>query len=215
MKEIKQISKDTVERYSNRYKKHGKNVLTLGWGSDQQQVYRFEQIIHQTDLSKKSVLDIGCGFGDFFTFTQKNKISLKSYTGWDINQDLINEASKEFKKCKTAKFEVKNIFESSFKKPVADAGIMLGLLNFNLKGKIDNYTYSKIGLEKAFATVGEVLVIDFLSTNLCKEYPKEDFVFYHDPAVVLNMAFELTSNVILKHNYSPIPQKEFMLFLYK
>lgn len=43
----------------------------------------------------------------------------------------------------------------------------------------------------------------------------EDFVFYHDPAEMLNYALTVTPDVTLHHNYLPIPQKEFMLVLYK
>jgi len=63
--------------------------------------------------------------------------------------------------------------------------------------------------------VRELLVVDFLSLQYAPNYPKEDFVFYHDPLKMLEFAFELTPNVLLKHNYAPIPQREFMLYLYK
>jgi len=32
---------------------------------------------------------------------------------------------------------------------------------------------------------------------------------------MLDFALALSPNVVLKHNYAPIPQKEFMLFIYK
>ena len=92
---------------------------------------------------------------------------------------------------------------------------MLGVLNFNLKDKANNLEYSKLAITNAFSHVDETLIVDFLSSKLTSEYPKEDFVFYHNPIDMLEFALTLTDNVKLIHNYMPIPQKEFMLILSK
>ena len=60
-----------------------------------------------------------------------------------------------------------------------------------------------------------LLIVDFLSFKTTSDYKKEDFVFYHKPDEILKFALSLSENVVLKHNYAPIPQKEFMLFIYK
>lgn len=92
---------------------------------------------------------------------------------------------------------------------------MLGVLNFNLKDQVDNLAYSKQAIANAFSHIDETLIVDFLSTNLTSDYPKEDFVFYHDPLEMLEFALTLTDNVKLVHDYLPIPQKEFILILSK
>ena len=213
MNKIKEISDQTINRYSTRYKQKGNNVLTLGWGSKEQQIYRFHQTLDSNiNFKKKVILDIGCGFGDYNDFLYKNQIMIKKYIGYDINENLLNDAKKT--QSKISKFELKNILTIE-EKNIADIGVMLGVLNFNLKDKMDNMEYSKLFIKKAFNLVNEVLIIDFLSTNLTKDYEKEDFVFYHDPVEILKFAFTLSTNCVLKHNYAPIPQKEFMLFIYK
>ena len=111
--------------------------------------------------------------------------------------------------------EVKDISLEAMEEPVADIAVMLGVLNWNLKNEEKNYTFSKQLIGNAFSAVKECLVVDFLSTQLTDSYPKEDFVFYHNPMTMLAFAFSLTNNVVLKQNYAAIPQKEFMLFLYK
>ena len=214
---LKKVFMQTVERYSGRYKKLKYDVRTLGWGTKEQQNYRFLQTIdNRIEFNGKRILDIGCGFGDYFNFLKKHNIDVKSYIGWDLNSDLIGEARRLFAAEKNAIFDVKNIFDiHSDNDSFADIGIMLGVLNFNLKDAFDNYQYSKIAIEKAFMLVKEVLVVDFLSTYLTESYPKEDFVFYHEPETMLKYAFSLSQNVILKHDYLPIPQKEFMLLIFK
>ena len=61
----------------------------------------------------------------------------------------------------------------------------------------------------------ETLIVDFLSSRLAKDYPKEDIVYYHQPEEVLDICFGLCENIILVHDYPPIPQKEFMVILRK
>ena len=216
MKILNKISSQTIKRYSKRYNKLGYNVKTLGWGSDEQQEYRFTQTLY-ANLNQKTILDIGCGFGDYYSFIKKNKIGIKKYIGLDINTDLIDEAKKIHKTDKITSFKVCNIIDdtSNTDKPKADIGVMLGVLNFNLKNSFNNYDYSKLIIKKAFDMVSHLLIVDFLSEYRTKSYPKEDFVFYHDPVKMFQFALTLSDNIILKHNYMPIPQKEFMLFIYK
>ena len=215
---LKEISTKLIDRYSTRYGKLGKNVKTLGWGSEEQQFYRFKETLTLgVDFKGNSILDIGCGFGDYYNFlkTRKNEIVFQSYLGYDINEHLIKEAHDSFIQDDTCTFEVFNILEQKQKDAIADIGIMLGVLNLNFKKKYDNYDYSKKVIKNAFALVKECLIVDFLSTNLTPNYPKEDFVFYHDPLTMLEFAFTLSSSIVLKHDYAPIPQKEFMLAIYK
>lgn len=213
---IDKISEQMVERYSTRYSKMGYDVKTLGWGSLDQQQYRFSQALKDINLDNKTLLDIGCGFGDLLAMCIANNNKLNKYIGWDINNDLITEATKIWKESKIeTSFEVSNISKTRLTSPIADIGIMLGVLNLNLNGEIDNYEYSKLLIKNAFTTVSELLIIDFLSSKISNEYDPENFIFYHDPAIMLDFAFELSPNVLLKHNYSPIPQKEFTLYIYK
>ena len=215
MKNIKNTEKQTIIRYSQRYKELGYDVKTLGWGSIEQQEYRFLQTIKSDiNFTNKSILDIGCGFGDYFDFLQKNSIEINNYNGYDINKDLIDEAKTRYQS-DISKFSIENILNTD-KDSIADIGVMFGVLNFNLKESgVDNLEYSKKAIENAFNLVDEVLIVDFLSTKLTSKYPKEDFVYYHSPLDILEFAFTLSSNVVLKHNYAPIPQKEFMIYIYK
>lgn len=218
-KKLDDISNNMVKRYSDRFYKLGKNVKTLGWGSTGQQEYRFEQTLSNgIEFDQKSVLDIGCGFGDYLHFLMRNfnqRDTLSSYSGYDLNPDLIQEAKKNVPGGLKVNFEVVDILKNKSTTPIANIGVMLGVLNFNLKDQADNVAYSKQAITNAFSHVDETLIVDFLSTNLTSDYPKEDFVFYHDPQEMLEFALTLTNNVKLVHDYLPIPQKEFILILSK
>ena len=216
---MKDISLNTIKRYSDRFYKLGKDVKTLGWGSTEQQEYRFSQtLLNGIEFNEKSILDIGCGFGDYLHFLMRNfnqKEILGSYSGYDINPDLIQEAKKNVPGGLEVNFEVVDILKNKSTVPIANIGVMLGVLNFNLKDQADNLAYSKQAIANAFSHIDETLIVDFLSTNLTSDYPKEDFVFYHDPQEILEFALTLTDNVKLVHDYLPIPQKEFILILSK
>lgn len=216
-KSFNKISSLMNQRYSKRFTQMGYDPKTLGWGSKEQQEFRFLKAIEELHFNNpKSILDIGCGFGDLLALFINKKIPISSFTGLDINSDLIEEAKKKWKTSFIPyEFKVYNILEEPINKPIADIGFLIGVLNLNLKDDFDNYTYSKVFIKNAFLAVNEVLVVDFLSSHISDSYSKEEFVFYHDPSKMLEFALTLTPNVIIKHNYAPIPQKEFILYLYK
>lgn len=209
---IEKISQQTIKRYSARYKKLGRDVKSLGWGDIYQQQYRFDRVLDNIECNNKTILDIGCGFGDLYLFMKSKNVSPIKYIGWDINQDLIDEANRQ--KYNNCEFLVVNLLNQEIDMK-ADIVVMLGLLNYDLNNENDNFEYSKSMIKKAFSNCKDKLVVDFLSINLSKEYPKEDFIFYHNPSDVLKFALTLTNNVSLLHNYNAIPQKEFMLILEK
>jgi len=207
---IKQINNVTMERYNKRFEKYGLEAKTLGWGSKKDQLTRFETATIYVNFAGKSVLDIGCGFADFYEFLINNDIKIKKYKGIDINDKLVEVAKKRFPE---NRYEVRNILLNNYDKEQADIVTLFGLLNFKLE--TDNPAYTKEMVTEAWKITKEMLIVDFLSTHLTKEYPKEDFVYYHDPKDVLDLCFELCDNVVLVHDYPPIPQKEFMVILKK
>ena len=216
IKTLNSISKKMHSRYSMLYAKYGYHIKTLGWGSKKQQHYRFLQSL-QTGVifNKKRILDLGCGFGDYFHFLQENNTFISSYQGIDINEDLIFEAKKLHEGIPNCDFNILDLATTSNNEPIADVGVMLGLLNLDLNGEMNNYDYSFNLIKNAFELVSEVLIVDFISIKRDVTYPKEDHIFYHDPAKVLDFAYRITNNVILKDDYLPIPQKEFMLVFFK
>lgn len=210
MATLKQLSESTISRYLERYNRLGRDVKTLGWGNQEQQSFRFKQVMRIMQMSGKSLLDIGCGFGDFLSACKEDDTNISKYIGWDINPALIEEAKKSHVE---SSFEVVDLASLESVPTVAQVGVMLGVLNLNFKNQYDNFEFSKLMITRAFCAVSDALIVDFLSSHRAPNYPKEDFVYYHDPEEVLSFALSLTPNVRLHHDYEAIPQKEFMLVL--
>ena len=209
------VTNSAIDRYNKRYNSLGNNVKSLGWGSLEQQKSRFENTIELTHYDGLSILDIGCGFGDYISFIKGKGLNFSKYEGWDINRNFINEAIKKNKDTNVS-FKEKDILNHDFSSNIEfDATVMLGLLNFNLKSKIKNLNFSRAMIENAFKLTKKFLIVDFLSANLYENYPKEDQVFYHSISDVISICENLSNNFIIKHDYKPIPQKEFMVIIYK
>jgi len=216
IKSLENISSDMIKRYSNRYNKLGYNVKTLGWGNKEQQYQRFDDLLDiELPLNNKTLLDIGCGFGDFYIYLKNKNVNFKHYTGIDINPDLINETKNMgINNQKDCSFGVHNILKGGIDIKVNTA-FLIGVLNLNLKNEVDNYKYSQKIIRNAFECVTDNLVVNLLDDNLTPDYPKEDFIFYHNDIKMIEFANTLTKKVEIKYSPKPIPQKEFNLILYK
>ena len=102
-----------IKRFNNKFNKFGVNIKSIGWDNKRNQETRFENIFKVANLKEcKSLLDIGCGFGDLLKFINKKKLKL-NYTGIDINNKFI-EINKKTKNKEKFRYYNNSIFD--FKK---------------------------------------------------------------------------------------------------
>lgn len=85
-----------LDFYNKAYKKHGITARGLNWHSEKSQKIRFEVLSRfiKDEISSSSIVDAGCGFGDFYFFLQKQNLIPKRYVGIDCMQDFIDIAKK-------------------------------------------------------------------------------------------------------------------------
>jgi SAM-dependent methyltransferase len=208
---VADVEQAAIERYSKRLRQFGEDPRTLGWDTRANQWTRFAAAASLVAFSGRDVLDIGCGLGDFRVFLEEQGTPPARYAGVDINEDLLNVARARFP---DSTFERRNIVLDPYAGPVCDVALMLGLVNFRL-AELDNYDYAARAIDAAFAACRDALVVDMLSAKRTSEYPEESFVFYFEPARMLELALERTPYVQLHHAYRRLPQREFMLVLRK
>jgi SAM-dependent methyltransferase len=202
------IQEQTIQRYSDRFRLHGHSPLSLGWGNLEQQRLRFEVALSCMDFSGRSILDYGCGLGDFNGYIKEHKIDIASYTGIDLNPEFIKEASKRFP---NDVFHVNNI-KADQQAWKSDIVVMLGVMNFR-QSAMDNLSYARQLIHRTFDLSRVALICDFMTTMHPSEIKEDDWIHYYQPEEALALGLEISRKVILKHDYPPIPQQEMMLVI--
>lgn len=192
----------TQKRYNKRYSEHGYSPLTLGWRKGKQNI-RFDILTSEYDFNNKTVLDIGCGFGDL-NKTLSQKYNKYNYIGCDLCSTLINEGKKNFP---SAIFYEGDFLSLEIPHSI-DWAVASGPFN-HIFEKNNNYEFIKSCMQKAFRIVMDGFSFDFISDKV--DY-RDNHIFYSNPETILSFAYELSRNVILKSNYMPF---EFSLFVFK
>jgi SAM-dependent methyltransferase len=119
--------------YNNLLTQYGtKSARTLDWHGKSNQLERYETLEIIGDLNNKSVLDFGCGLGDFYGFLNKRHKGVK-YTGIDLVSELVAEAKKKYP---AGNFRVKDIFQI---KKSYDYVFASGSLSYSVKGGREFY----------------------------------------------------------------------------
>lgn len=199
--------KDTAKitkLYSGRYKDYGYDPKTLGWFKGKQEL-RFSILTSQADLEGKSILDIGCGFGDLNYFF-KERLQSYNYHGVDFVEEFILEAKQKHPE-EWIRFTCCDYLMAAHQ-PV-DFIIGSGIFNFRLLNE-DNYDFIQRVVSKAFDECNLGVAFDFLSDRV--DFQKYDHTFHSNPANILDLGYSFTRNVILRNDYAPF---EFTLFLFK
>lgn len=204
------VDSRVVERYSNRLRQFGCDPRTLGWDRRESQLARFRVASQMCSFAGCSVLDLGCGLADFYEYLcQDAATAPASYTGVDINPDLVEVCRRRFPE---TTFDVRNILRDPYGAERWDVVTLFGLLNLRFS-EFSNEAYARQFITEAFRLCNQAVVVDMLSKRFDAGYPREDFVYYYEPAEILDFAFSLTPHVTLRHDYPSIPQREFMLVL--
>ena len=198
MKDV--ISKKISKYYNTLYTKHGFSPQSVGWGNKKgKQSIRFEILCQIGDFSNSTILDIGCGFGDFFKFLCYKK-SNSTYYGVDINKEIIEAGKKIYPKIslECRDFE-KNKFTKKFDWVVASGITSHG----------STYLHLTSIMKEMFRLCKRGIAINFVSNNV-------DFktmsLFYASPEKISVIAKSISNRFLIRHDYMPY---EFTLYLYK
>ena len=206
--DFKQIAEDAKQRFENRIDDVETDATALGWDSKESMETRFRAATEMYDFSDAVVLDIGCGFGDFYEFLTDRGQQPSEYYGIDISDEILARARN---RCPEATFEQRNIFVDQFDNRTFDIAVEFGVLNYNLD-RISNEEYIREYMRRTYE-VSDATLINCLSNYREGDWEWESFVYYYSPEKVFGYAQELTHDVNIKHDFKPIPQKEFNLLL--
>jgi ubiquinone/menaquinone biosynthesis C-methylase UbiE len=189
--------------YNFHLKKFGDRPEALRW-TPQGQLKRYHMladIASDQELHNSTVLDYGCGTGDFYRFLKRRGITVK-YTGVDINENFIDLARKKYPGCtfrvmNTDDDEIEGFFDYIF---------ICGVFNLNVPGVDEDM---KNALIKLFRHCNKGLALSALSSHT----PVKDHeLHFTSPEEMLKFAIEnLSPAVALRHDRI---QNDFLLYVY-
>jgi trans-aconitate methyltransferase len=186
--------KELLSFYDRHLKDFGDAPQAVRWTPEGQR-RRYETLLNRAgDLSGKTILDFGCGKGDFYEFLRGKDISAR-YCGIDVNENLIKLARSKFP---DAEFLGMDIEESEFEREF-DLIFVCGVFNLRIAGIEESM---KNVLKKLFRLCRESLHVNLLTYYVPQRNVE---LFYVKPEEILQFIItELSRSVTLVHGKEDI-----------
>jgi len=208
-----------IDYYEGLLAQHGENYLALDWNSTESQRQRYKILKEIFLYGKKSVnlsvLDVGCGFADLYSYFKADGILAKhriSYTGYDIAPRIVEVARKKHPE---AKIELKDI-QVEKHLPKFDYVFCSGIFNIRTLEVEDHLDLVKDMLARMYDLSSCGVAINFLSEgSLPISDPdglNSDRYFFFEPEKIMTFARSICSRFILRHDYHP---SDFAVYLLK
>lgn len=196
-------TKEAAELYNKRFDQHGRDIKTVGWGSEQSQRLRFEVLFRGLDPKGKTILDVGCGLGDLIPFLEQQTGGDFNYVGIDIAEKLIGDARSTYGHDRR-EFHAGDIF--SVNVPQVDIAVLSGALSFKVPG-VEEYAHET--MKRMFELSREAACLNFLTKYVDFELEKNQ---HYQPESIFSNAKRISKRVNLLHDY---PLYEFTVQLKK
>lgn len=192
------VADEQSELYGEKIRRHGDTTDGLIWGTRVKQQHRFEQIraALEPDLESPSVLDVGCGTGDFHAWLQEQGIA-HDYTGVDITPEVLEMASEKFDDVELVECDLAETSLSSQYDFVTLSGTLHALPESVEAEQMR--AYARRLIEGMFEHTRHAMVFNFMTTYV--DYRDEDLL-YLDPTRLFDFCqHELSRHVELRHAY--------------
>jgi trans-aconitate methyltransferase len=192
-----QLNDHDYERLLNYYRQalfqYGENdPRSVHWVTDFNQYERFQILLQVGNLNNATILDVGCGMGDFFPLLRQHFNNF-IYTGIDIVPDFIDIAKERFPE---ATFLKTNILDLPEKKKF-DYVFASGALSFKVK---DNKNYYQEIIKKMFLLSNKTTAFNMLD-NSC--HIDDDTYAAYNQNDIMDFCKTLTSKVEILTGYLP------------
>jgi hypothetical protein len=193
-------SDDIKEFYLRHIKEHGVSPRGVGWKDEFAQSVRFEQLAKVINLQKPFTLnDLGCGTAEFYKYLSNRKYTCSEYMGYDLLDEMIEEARKNIGSRDDCKLSTILTAENI---AIADYTVASGI--FNVKYSADDEQWLTHIL-KTIATMHQKSIHGF-SFNLLTSYSDKSFMqsylYYADPCYFFDFCKKnFSKNVALLHDY--------------
>ena len=181
-----------VISYHRKRLKMGK-LLSLGWRTAESQSLRYDILSKITDFAGKTILEPGCGYGDFLNFIN-NKIEIQKYTGIDIMKSFLQNIPETYRNSSNINFISGDFSKMNFSN--YDTVIASGFISYKV---FDNNYYLKM-ISKMFEISNEVVGFNFLDSE---KFGKHPIIKSHNKDDIIKHCKSLTSNLKIIEDYLP------------
>ena len=182
--------------------KYGESHLSTGWGSKASQSRRFE-VLSEIGLSPHdTILDVGCGLGEFNFWLIQNEHKVQ-YSGIDVTDSMIKRAQEKFP---NNQFRCMSLNDVKEELDAYDFVFASGI--FYLKTK-NSLSFMEEAIQTMYLIAKKGVAFNSLS-SWSPSIQKDEF--FADPVVVLELCRNLTKNIVFRHDYH---SSDFSIYLYK
>ena len=194
---------ETTRWYADKVRRYGFDHRGLGFRTAGSQVRRFEALLALGDFDGATLLDVGCGFGDFLAFLHARGIR-PQYTGIDLCEPMVARCRERFGD-EEASFEVSDALAYEPARSF-DYVVASGIFGLDAAGTRERIEPT---LARMLAWSRQGAAANFLSARTPAQAAGRVYV---EPTDLLAAALRLTPAVRLDHGYLP---NDFTVHLYK
>ncbi|NOL48024.1 MAG: class I SAM-dependent methyltransferase [Synechococcus sp. MIT S9220] len=188
--------------YRSLYAQYGDNPRSCDYGLPESQITKFKAISEVVDLNNKSLLDVGCGLGNYYEFINC-RFEGVSYNGIDICDFFIEKAKINNP---GVNFFASDIFSDQYQPNSYDVVTANGIFYLLKKSPVD---FMNSLISRMFYIASTAVAFNSLST-WCID--KDDNEFYADPFFTLDFCRTLTPWVTLRSDYH---SRDFTIYMFK
>ena len=195
---------EIVKEFFNKLvEKHGYSPKSLAYSGEKSQKIKFNIVTEVGIEDNCSVLDVGCGFGDYFNYLKQRGIKNVKYCGIDISNKIVDFAKEKNSSVNVIQGNVLDLSDDE----KYDYVISLG---FNCVKTGSNWETLTQVLDKMWKLSKKGIAYNAVST-FSEDSPRK--IYFVSPAKVIDYIMNnLTYKVVFRHDYMP---HDFTIFAYK
>jgi SAM-dependent methyltransferase len=198
---MKEVIDKLNEFYKEQINLYGSTPQGVNWKDEHAQEIRFVQLLKILNDEKGnfSINDLGCGYGALVEFMQKNSYQNFQFYGYDLSEDMIQQAQNTYKQY--ANTEFKHIQEAN-EMEAADYCVASGIFNKKLELKESAFlSYILETLEIMNEKSRKGFAFNMLTSYSDKDKQRED-LYYTSPTFIFDYCMRnFSRNVALLHDY--------------
>jgi len=200
----------TIAHFEALLKKHGNTFEALDWhrGGQESQFRHFSRLLALDPMMQylgRSILDVGCGFGDLLGYMNDYDNHSFEYTGYDIVPGMITHARVKYP---DGHFETQDILELPNDTSLRfDYVFASGVIVWLPEG--DWGTFIQF-VKRMFLLCNVGVAFNMYSTHVPEIVPGR---FYADPwDVMMQCWYNVTKRIKIDHGYMP---ETYVVYLYR